>query len=214
MRDDPALTVALIVMILGSVALHEFAHAKSADIFGDPTPRIQGRVTLNPVRHLDPIGTVMIIVTVMSGYGIGWGKPVQVDPRKMQHPRLDHFLSVLWGPLTNVIIAVAFAGVYHLLAITGVPVSVFVAELLFYTVAINLGLAAFNLLPIGPLDGHWLLGLLMPPELGYKFMRWSQGPGTLVLLVLVLGLPLFGVRPLAAYYNAMVLPVVKLLFGQ
>src|SRR5687767_5609239 len=101
MPNDPSTIVIMIIVLLGSIALHEFAHAKSADSYGDDTPRLMGRVTLNPLAHLDPLGTVMVIVTVISGFGIGWGKPVMVDPRKMENPRWDHLFSVLWGPLTN-----------------------------------------------------------------------------------------------------------------
>ncbi len=107
--QPPELIVMQLVIIFGSIALHEFGHAKSADAAGDPTPRAQGRVTLNPFAHLDPIGAIMVVVTTMSGFGIGWGKPVMVNPRLMRNPRWDQFMSVLWGPLTNLLLAIFFA---------------------------------------------------------------------------------------------------------
>ena len=114
--QDPTLVILTLVVLFGSIALHEFGHAKSADAAGDPTPRLFGRVTLNPIAHFDPIGAMMIIVTSISGFGIGWGKPVITNPSKMQNPRWDGFMSVLWGPLTNVIIAVVFALIFRFVA--------------------------------------------------------------------------------------------------
>ncbi|MER3461990.1 MAG: site-2 protease family protein, partial [Armatimonadota bacterium] len=147
-----------LIIIFLSIALHEFGHAKSADAAGDPTPRMMGRVTLNPFAHLDPLGSVMVLITVFSGFGIGWGKPVLVDPRRMQNPRWDHFMSVLWGPLTNIILAVACAVAFRFAIVNGIsPLD----EWMFFAVVINLALAFFNLLPLGPLDGHWLVGAML-----------------------------------------------------
>lgn len=182
-----------LIVIFGSIALHEFGHAKSADAAGDSTPRLQGRVTLNPFAHFDPFGSLMIFVTVITGFGIGWGKPVQVDPRQMQNPRLDGFISVLWGPLTNVIIAAVFAAIFRLsggfqhgpVEIFGSGVS-YLSAFAFFAVILNVGLALFNLIPIGPLDGHWLLGYILPQPLGARYMIWSRTTGTLILLGAIL----------------------------
>jgi Zn-dependent protease len=182
---DATTIVIMIIVLLGSIALHEFAHAKSADSYGDDTPRLMGRVTLNPLAHLDPLGTIMVVVTVISGFGIGWGKPVMVDPRKMENPRWDHMFSVLWGPLTNVIIAVVLAFAFRGLLAIGVDLPEVLRQFFFFGVILNVALAAFNMLPIGPLDGHWILGILMPPEVGYKNIRWSQTTGSLILIGLV-----------------------------
>jgi len=173
-----------LVIIFLSIALHEFGHAKSADAAGDPTPRMMGRVTLNPFAHFDPLGSIMVIITVFSGFGIGWGKPVMVDPRNMQNPRWDHFMSVLWGPLTNVILAVVCAAVFRVAFVNGLsPLD----SWMFFAVVINLALAFFNLLPLGPLDGHWLFGALLPPHLGVRFIQFSRTYGLLILLALVFG---------------------------
>jgi Zn-dependent protease len=215
MPDGRSVTsiVLTLIVILGSVALHEFAHAKSADSYGDDTPRLMGRVTLNPLAHLDPLGTIMIIFTVISGFGIGWGKPVQVDPRKMENPRWDHMFSVLWGPLTNVIIAVVAAFLYRGALALGLDIPMWAHDVAFFAVMINLGLAAFNMLPIGPLDGHWILGILMPPEVGHRFIRWSQTQGSLILLGIIFMGPLIGFSPLSAYYRGVVIPVAAYLLG-
>ncbi|MDQ2986685.1 MAG: site-2 protease family protein [Armatimonadota bacterium] len=211
---DPSTIVIMLVVILGSIALHEFAHAKSADSYGDPTPRLQGRVTLNPIAHLDPMGTIMIFITALTGFGIGWGKPVQVDPRKMDNPRWDHLFSVLWGPLTNVIIAVGIAFIWRVLGAMEVAVPYWFEMFAKLGVTLNLGLAAFNMIPIGPLDGHWILGLLLPPEIGHKFMLWSRTSGTFILLGLVLLGQISGSGGvIGAYYVSVVVPAAEYLLG-
>lgn len=173
-----------LVIILGSIALHEFAHAKSADAAGDPTPRSQGRVTLNPLAHLDQMGTIMIFVTVLSGFGFGWGKPVMVNPRLMRNPKWDQFLSVLWGPLTNLLLAIFFAVVLRL-AVSGTD-SLLLAQFCLLAVVINLFLCLFNLIPLGPLDGHWLLAALLPERIGLRFGIWSRRYGTMALFGIIL----------------------------
>lgn len=210
---DPGQMVMALVIILGSIALHEFAHAKSADSYGDDTPRMQGRVTLNPLAHLDPIGTVMIFITVFSGYGIGWGKPVQVNPRNMQNPRWDHLFSVLWGPLTNVIIAVGVAGIFRLAIAMQGGAPAWFEEFAKLAVTLNLGLASFNMIPIGPLDGHWILGILLPPEVGHRFIRWSQTQGSLLLLLLIVVSQLSSFNLLGEYFYRVVFPARVYLLG-
>ncbi|MEM2126025.1 MAG: site-2 protease family protein [Candidatus Methanosuratincola sp.] len=174
----------LLFVLIFSVTVHEFAHAKSADSAGDPTPRSQGRVTLNPLAHLDPWGTLFMVVMAFSGYGLGWGKPVQVNPQLMQNPRWDHFLSVAWGPLSNLIIAVIFALVFRFLVpFTG---SDFLGWACMFVVFVNLALFFFNLIPIGPLDGHWLVGAILPPSLAIPYLRWCHRSGGAVLLGILL----------------------------
>lgn len=170
-----------LIIILLSISLHEFAHAKSADAAGDPTPRSQGRVTLNPLAHLDPMGTLMILITTFTGFGIGWGKPVIVRPERMQNPRWDWFMSVLWGPLTNLMLAVVFAAIYRFS--NGDPNLVLIGVTGCF---INIGLCLFNLIPLGPLDGHWLLGLLLPPKIGQPFMLWNRRQGTIILFAIII----------------------------
>ncbi|MGI8923163.1 MAG: site-2 protease family protein [Fimbriimonadales bacterium] len=175
-----------LIVLFGSIALHEFGHAKSADSAGDPTPSSFGRVTLNPVAHFDPLGAMLIVMSSLAGFGIGWGKPVPINPAKMQHPRWDAFQSVAWGPLTNVIIAVVFAFIFRVITKDGIDMSSFAVQFCFWAVLLNVGLALFNLLPIGPLDGHWLLGLLMPEPMGARFMLWSRTTGTMILFGIIL----------------------------
>lgn len=193
--DNPTLVVTSIVVVLLSIALHEFAHAKFADAAGDPTPRNQGRVTLNPLAHLDPIGTILIVITSLTGFGFGWGKPVMVNPSKMRNPRWDHFVSVIAGPATNLLLAAVFAIILRVMMMTGslgevalgspMAGGILVAFLL-YGVVINLALCFFNLIPIGPLDGHWLVGAFMPEPTRTQWYQFNRGPGALIFIVLVL----------------------------
>ncbi|MBV6458571.1 MAG: hypothetical protein HONBIEJF_01703 [Fimbriimonadaceae bacterium] len=194
--DDPILFLLRIVVVLLALALHEFGHAKLADAAGDPTPRMMGRVTLNPIAHLDPMGTIMIIFTAIAGFGIGWGKPVMVRPDKMRNPRWDHFWSVLAGPLMNLLQAAAYAIILRLYL--GSMVHIDIAEMLngsnyllatlVFGVLVNLSLCFFNLIPLGPLDGHWLLGTFMNERNRVAWYIWNRSTGTFVLFgILILG---------------------------
>lgn len=185
-----------ILVALLSIAIHEYAHCKFADMAGDPTPGIYGRVTLNPLVHLDPLGTIMIVFTSITGFGIGWGRPAPMDPRKMKDPRWDHFWAVAAGPLSNILQAGVYAIVLRLLMSAGV-FATGQNELLFgflvIGVSVNIGLALFNLIPLGPLDGHWLLGLLMPEPQRTQWFQWNRFAGSIVLLIIVLGGQFIGV---------------------
>lgn len=185
---DPASFSIMIVVILLSLSIHEFAHAKFADMAGDPTPRLMGRVTLNPLAHLDPIGTVMIILSSMSGFGIGWGKPVLVDPRKMKNPRWDHFASVAAGPVSNLAQAAVYGLLFRLLigGVHNAQEGGLFAQFLLTGVIINVSLALFNLIPLGPLDGHWLVGAFLPERARLEWYRFNRGFGGIIFIILVL----------------------------
>lgn len=154
---SPLILVSLIVLLI-AITIHEFSHAWSADLLGDPTPRYMGRVTLNPLAHLDPAGTVMMVLTALTGFGIGWGKPVMVSPRHFRlGARLGWGITALAGPASNMILALVFGVAMRL-----TPQSAFwLRSVLNVGVIVNLSLALFNLLPLPPLDGFTvLLGLL------------------------------------------------------
>jgi Zn-dependent protease len=183
---DTTLFLTLAAAILLALTVHEYAHAKIADAAGDPTPRIYGRVTLNPLAHLDPLGTIMILFTLMSGFGIGWGKPVMVDPRKMRDPRWDWFASVLAGPVSNLLLAAVAGIVFRLMGGFAGLAGSFLGTFLLLFVLVNISLFLFNLIPLGPLDGHWLVGLLLPERTRDRWFWWNRRYGTWILLGLVL----------------------------
>ncbi len=179
--------LATILVILPAIGFHEYAHAKIADLSGDPTPRLQGRVTLNVFKHLDPLGTFMILVTSLTGFGIGWGKPVIVDPSKMRNPRWDHFWSVAAGPISNLLQAAFYAILWRIAIMTGTFYdSGFLMTIITLGVMINLALCFFNLLPIGPLDGHWLVGAFLKDKYRPAWYRWNAVSGGILLIGLIL----------------------------
>ena len=141
------------------ITFHEFSHAWAAYKLGDPTPKIMGRLTLNPLAHLDPLGTIFLFLA-----GFGWGKPVFHNPKYFQNPNRDTLITALAGPFANILIAFIFLIPFRIaLIINPEIVSIWLFNLFYYIVFINLLLAAFNILPIPPLDGSkviWpLLGL-------------------------------------------------------
>ncbi|MBL8066825.1 MAG: site-2 protease family protein [Armatimonadetes bacterium] len=188
MPITPDYVIASLIVIFFAIGLHEYAHAKVADLSGDPTPRQQGRVTLNLTKHFDLFGTIMIVMTTLTGFGIGWGKAVQVNPAKMHNPRWDWFASVMAGPLCNFVQAMAYAVVFRVVApfVPNISESGFLFQFLFLGVLINISLMLFNLIPFGPLDGHWLVGLLLPEPVRLKWFQFNRTVGTPALLLLVL----------------------------
>jgi Zn-dependent protease len=182
----------LAVPILAAVTFHEYAHAWTADRLGDATARLQGRLTLHPLKHLDPIGTLVFIFTGM----IGWAKPVPVNARYFRHPRRDMMWVALAGPGANLALAVVSALLFHLLvpmgaaptAVDGSPSSLAVLrpliEMLFISVRLNLAFAFFNILPVPPLDGSRVLSGLLNARQAAVYER-IEPYGFLLLLVLI-----------------------------
>jgi len=176
--------VRLIILFLG-VPIHEWAHAWSAHQLGDDTARLQGRMTLNPMAHLDPIGSLLLLLS-----GFGWGKPVPVNPYRMRtNPRTGMAISSAAGPFSNFVLAMLLAIPFRMGWVTG---NFSIGGLLFIAIQINLGLMLFNLLPIYPLDGEKVLMGLLPPRWGDSLLRLRPF-GMLILAVLLFILPRLGV---------------------
>ena len=151
--------VSLIILIM-SVVLHELSHGYTAELLGDPTPRLQGRLTLNPIKHLDLFGSIIIpLITSMAGFTFGWAKPVQWNPHNVKNKRWGEFIIAAAGPLSNTLIAVIFGLIIRIFT-TSLPESFI--QISFYVIAINIVLAVFNLIPIPPLDGSKVLFALLP----------------------------------------------------
>ena len=157
-----------------AVAVHEFAHAWAADRLGDPTPRLAGRLTLNPLAHLDPLGTLMLLIA-----RIGWGKPVPVDPFNLRHPRRDSALISLAGPAANLLFALLLS---LLLRLTP---SALLFLLLTPLLVLNVSLAVFNLIPIPPLDGAKIFLGLLPPRQAAEWENLFRQYATLLLFLLI-----------------------------
>src|SRR5688572_12158379 len=154
--EDPVAFVLLAVALIEALALHEYAHALAADLQGDRMPRAFGRLTLNPAKHLDPLGTIMLFLA-----GIGWAKPVEFRPSALSSQRFGAAIVALAGPLTNVLLATLAALVLSVFNIEPGGTFFDFLELFF---ALNLLLAVFNLLPLPPLDGSRLLTIFLPPH--------------------------------------------------
>jgi Zn-dependent protease len=170
-----------IPVLLLALTLHEFAHAWTAAHFGDPTPQQAGRLTLNPLKHLDPFGTLFMFVA-----HFGWAKPVPVNPGYFTHPWAELWVA-LAGIVTNLLQAVLYALVWHLVR-QGAPeiLGVGLARFLVLGVTVNLSLALFNLLPIFPLDGSHVATQLLPRRPARRFRLVSERYGATVLLALLL----------------------------
>ncbi len=174
-RTDFRELLFLLPAVLLAVTVHEYAHAFVADRLGDPTPRQLGRLTLNPLAHLDVLGTLFFVL-----FFFGWARPVPVNPRNFANPRQGMLQVALAGPLANVTVAFAVGLV---LKTQGLPGPVW-SELAAMVVGINVVLAVFNLIPIPPLDGSRILEGLLPTEQAIAYRR-IQPYGTIIILVLL-----------------------------
>jgi Zn-dependent protease len=175
-------TVITICILIMSVVLHELSHGYVAEFMGDPTPRLQGRLTVNPLKHLDPFGSVIVplITYIAGGFTFGWAKPIEWNPYNVKNRRLGEFLISLAGPASNILIALVFGLVIRGAAPDFSPAFLGISA---YIVAINITLAIFNLIPIPPLDGSKIFFSILPAKYSHirsGFERYS------IFLVLIL----------------------------
>ncbi len=167
----------LIIIIFMSVVIHEVAHGYAAAFLGDLTAKYQDRLTLNPIKHIDPIGTILVpIITATAGFPFGWAKPVPVNPYNLKSQKWGEMIVAAAGPATNIILAIIFSLIIRLG--TALPAS-FVG-LSINIVFINIALAVFNLIPIPPLDGSKILFAFLPQRISQ--LRWQYEPYVLPFL--------------------------------
>ncbi|MAG59757.1 site-2 protease family protein [Candidatus Woesebacteria bacterium] len=181
----------LALAFLVAIVIHEFSHAWAADRLGDPTPRVQGRFSLNPIAHIDIIGTILVpAFLIISGAPIlfGWAKPVRFDPYNLENPRRDAAKIAFAGPLSNLILATALALIVRGLDVFQVLPTL--AVLLVPFIYINIILAIFNLIPIHPLDGGKILIALLPEDIAHSWDKILSQYGFIILLFLIF--PIFG----------------------
>ena len=172
--------------MLASLTVHEFAHAWTADQLGDPTARMLGRVSFNPIVHIDPIGTIVLPVLAMftTGFIFGWAKPVPVNITRLGHPKRDFMIVAAAGPASNLVMATAAALVFR--SVGGIESMADPAiRLLYFAVSINVLLAVFNMLPIPPLDGGNVLAGLLPDHYA-PLINGLRQYGFLILLALIM----------------------------
>jgi Zn-dependent protease len=180
--------ILIAIFLLIAFPVHEFAHAYTAYRLGDGTAKMFGRLTLNPVAHFDPLGGLLLIVSVLaSGFVFGWAKPTPVNPSNLRDRRNSEVLVALAGPASNLVMACLAALVFRVLDATGVgeQMPLLVTEVLFYFVLFNILLAIFNMIPIPPLDGSTLLWRFLPPQVAWQWRPILTQYGFIILLLFI-----------------------------
>ncbi|KRG11310.1 site-2 protease family protein [Lederbergia galactosidilytica] len=172
----------IVVVLLIAFTVHEFAHAFTAYKLGDNTAKEQGRLTLNPIHHLDPLGTLLILIA-----GFGWARPVPVNRYHFKNPRIGGIFVSLMGPISNFILAILGTGIFYIFVVTGVAGSLHPLVIQFFNLFIyfNVLLFVFNLLPLPPLDGYRILEDLLPTKVRAKMTQYESF-GSLIFIILVI----------------------------
>lgn len=189
LSQNPLEFLIVATLLIVAISIHEFSHAAAADHLGDPTPRLAGRLTLNPKAHLDPIGTLLLFIA-----GFGWGKPVMFDPFNLRNPRKDAAIISLAGPASNILMAVLGSVLIRLTQnIPFFPLNSLMFEILSLFIYYNVLLAIFNLIPVHPLDGFKVVAGMLPKKYYAEWMALERY-GMLFLILLIF--PFFGNSPL------------------
>ncbi|KKR41694.1 MAG: Peptidase M50 [Microgenomates group bacterium GW2011_GWC1_41_20] len=200
----------LIIGIIGfamAIIIHEVAHGLVAEKLGDPTARLMGRLTLNPLRHIDLVGTIILplaLLVLRSPFVFGWAKPVPVDPYNLKHPKKDMALISLAGPLTNMVFAVILS-IFLRVFLTVFPDFIFF-RMFYYLIQFNVVLAIFNLLPINPLDGGKVLTGILPEKEARSYNSFLDRFGMILIFILIF--PSFGGSSLV---NIITSPIINFL---
>ncbi|MGB9883224.1 MAG: site-2 protease family protein [Microgenomates group bacterium] len=200
--ENPLLFLIYIFALLTAIAIHEFSHALAADYLGDPTPRLQGRLNLNPKSHLDLTGFLFLLF-----FGFGWGKPVEFDPYNLKNPRKDAALISIAGPISNFILAIISSIILKSFIFFKLDILSTIGLLILPPIIqLNLVLGIFNLLPIHPLDGFKIVGGLLSEE---KAKEWYSLEKYGVIFLLLLILPING----SSMIDTFIRPIITFLFN-
>lgn len=211
-----AIFIAVIVLI--ALSAHEFAHGFVAYKLGDPTARNLGRLTMNPAKHLDPMGTISMLL-----FGFGWAKPVPINTRYFRKPKRDMALSALAGPAMNLIISFVSLLVYVILNVIFANVSfqsAFLYNIVLYSVLffydmhqLNLYLAVFNMLPVPPLDGSRILFIILPDRLYFGVMRYERYISMAIMILLFTGALSYPLGVISNYITQGMFNIISLIPG-
>lgn len=197
--SNPLLFLIWAIGLILAISIHEYSHARAADTLGDPTPRAQGRLTLDPRAHLDPLGTLALIFL-----GFGWGRPVMFDPYNLRSPRRDSAFIALMGPISNLTFALVLSLIMRFL-----PGISSLRPVFSILILMNISLAIFNLVPVFPLDGEKILGGILPPTLYAEFESIMHQYGTIILVFMLL--PIGGTSPISVLISPIIAFVSSLL---
>lgn len=214
--NNPLAFLYWLIALVVAITIHEFAHAYAAERLGDPTPRLMGRLTLNPMAHLDPIGTLMLLIA-----RFGWGKPVVFDPFNLRNPRRDSAIISVAGPMSNIILAIMLSVLlqiffnFRLSLFSNPIISAFTylfISLLQPVIILNVILAVFNLVPIHPLDGFKIVGGILPEEYARQWQE-LQPYGMIFLIFLIF--PIFGgISPIHNIISPIINVILAILLPQ
>lgn len=180
--NDPQQIFRFLFALVIAIPVHEFAHALSAVNNGDDGPRRAGRLSIMPWDHFDPFGATFCVISAVLGAGLGWGKPVMVNPGILNNPRWDMCKIAAWGPFSNFLLACGFALPLRFGLVSSNSPEF---ELILTCLLVNLGLLLFNLIPIGPLDGAKVVVAFLPDRQAHEFSRFQEQFGMLMLMLLI-----------------------------
>jgi Zn-dependent protease len=205
--------IVLMVMLLVAFPVHEFSHALAAVQLGDGTPRLMGRLTLDPRAHFDPTGAILLAVSMVIGFGIGWAKPTPYNPLNLRGGRWGEAIIAAAGPISNLVLAIAASIPLRYIYATGMDLP-FLEGVLDLFVRINVLLMVFNFIPIPPLDGSKVLYAFLDQRTAWQTRAVLEQYGLLILLGAMF-LPIFGGQTLiGVIFNEVFAPIVALLTGR
>lgn len=207
--SNPLIFVIYFISILAAIAVHEFSHAWAADYLGDPTPRLQGRLNLNPLVHIDKIGMLFLLF-----FGFGWGKPVEFDPYNLKNPRKDAAIISIAGPISNFILAIILSILLKLFIFLQLNFITIIGSLVFIPmIKMNIVLGVFNLLPIHPMDGFKIVGGILSEE---KAHEWQQLQRYGMIFLILLIFPINGssmlnniLQPIVEFFSNLLITIPK-----
>ncbi|MBI2776175.1 MAG: site-2 protease family protein [Chloroflexi bacterium] len=206
----PEFIIAAALVLLVALPFHEFSHALAAYRLGDGTAKLLGRLTLNPLAHLDPLGAILILVA-----GFGWAKPTPYNPFNLRGGRNGEAIVAVAGPFSNLVLATAAAIPYRYIVLTGMEVPIVALTILEFFISINVLLMVFNLIPLPPLDGSKVLYALVDQQTSFRLRATLDQYGPMILLALIFVPRLIGLpSPLNIVFDVVADPITRFLLGQ